>query len=188
MNKINLFLDIDNTITQSTKAFCSLYNDIYKYHKDFKQANWEKVNKWDFTDECPLCENVELMFADKRFFNRLNFIDKNMKETLFNLDKKYNITLVSIGTYGNIALKSIWVAQNIPFIKNSIFIINKGCKMDKSIIKMTEDDILIDDHQDNLFSSSAGTKICFADLGKKEWNEKWDGLFVNNSLDLLKII
>ena len=183
-----LFLDFDNVIVQSTKAFCSVYNEIYRYCDEFKQADWRKVNKWNFTDQCPLVKNVEDIFADKRFFDRLDFVDKNMKNTLIQLNDIFEIIIVSIGTYFNIALKSIWTHNNLSFIKDSIFIINKGCKMDKSIVKMNEDDILVDDHQDNLFTSSAGTKICFADLGRKEWNKKWDGLIVSNSIELLELL
>lgn len=186
--KRKLYLDFDQTICNSIKSFCSVYSDIYKYHKDFKQPNWRKVNKWNFSDEAPLVENVEDIFADKRFFNRLEFIDENMKEVLYELNKIFDITIVSIGTYKNISLKSLWIAKHLDFIQNSIFIVNKGCKMDKSIIKMNKDDIIVDDHQNNLFTSSAGTKICFADCGIKEWNEKWDGLRVQNSLELFNLI
>jgi 5'(3')-deoxyribonucleotidase len=161
---------MDNTIVNSTKAFCSVYNELYKLHPQFELAKWELVNTYSFKDQCPLIDEVEEIFKEDNFFNHLEFIDDNAYEVIQELTGTYQVIIVSIGTYENISLKSLWVQENLPFIKDSIFIINDGVKMDKSLINM-QNGIFIDDLSCNLFSSNATYKICFGKL--KEWNENW---------------
>ena len=48
MKKI-LYLDVDNTICNSTKRFVEIYNQEYN-----QQADWTKCYKWDLSDICPL--------------------------------------------------------------------------------------------------------------------------------------
>lgn len=66
--------------------------------------------------------------------------------------------------------------ERYTFIKNVIMISGdvktEGIKMDKSSVNMCNS-IFIDDHEDNLLSSNAKTKICF---GKEyDWNKNWTG-------------
>lgn len=184
---MKLFVDVDGTLTNSIEAFCYTYNHIYQYHNNFKPANWIKVNKWDFSDQCPLLKNaedVENIFSSKIFFKRLQFMP-NAKEVLYELNKKYEIIIVSIGTPLNVARKSIWLYQHLGFVKDVILITNKGTKMDKSCIDM-KDGILIDDHIHNLISSNAKTKICF---GKEyEWNKDFQGIRAKNWLEVKEML
>lgn len=173
--KQNLFLDFDNTICNSIKAFCNTYNTTYPYNqtKDFKPADWTKCAKWNFSDQCNISsdEEVEHIFSIHNFFEKLEFMSY-AEEVIPKLCEKYNVIICSIGTLENLSHKSLWIKENMPYIRNTILINNDGCKMDKSIINM-DNGIFIDDVSSNLFSSNARYKYCF---GKKyEWNTDWTG-------------
>jgi len=167
--KKKLFLDFDSTIVDSIKSYCNYYNKVYQFDQGFKIAIAENVNQWDLRDECPLVDNPEFIFSNGYFFENLEFMP-NAYEVLERLSLQYELIICSIGTYDNISLKSLWIQRNLPFIKNSILIVNDGCKMDKSVINMS-DSIFLDDHANNLFTSNAEFKILF---GKEyPWNTKW---------------
>lgn len=172
MSKPKLFVDFDNTIVNATKAFCRLYNATYKGSPNFTPAQWELVDRYDFKDQCPLVLDVENIFKLKLLFNIFEFINHNTYEVLEQLAKVYQVIIVSIGTYENISNKSLWIKEYLPFIKDSIFLINNGVKMDKSLIDM-KNAIFIDDVVSNLNSSNAMDKICFGEI--HEWNRDWNG-------------
>ena len=168
MNKVKLFLDFDGTITNSSKAICECYNEIYKDYSEFKPANWWENNTWNYTDICPLMERPNKLFSDKRFFDRLEFINCNTKEIIEEISKYYEIIITSIGTPENISYKSLWLKTNLPVIKEYIFLSNEHCTMDKSVVNMSCS-IFIDDVNSNLESSNAKVKIIFGD--EYPWNE-----------------
>jgi hypothetical protein len=189
--KSKLFCDIDNTIINSTKKFVSIYNQIYKYNSNFIRANWKLVNVWDFKDQCPLVENVEDIFRMKRFFTNLSFINDNTYEVLWELNKKYQIIIVSIGTSGNIALKTAWINEHLPFIKDSIFLVNNGTKMNKDLVNMSgKGNVFLDDVVSNLNSVSDPDnnlrKIAFGDI--YSWNIEWDGERVLNWTEVAELL
>lgn len=179
MSKIKLYLDFDNTLTNSTKSFCKTYNLFYNFIPNFVLANYEKVDAWNFRDQCTLIktdEEVEKIFGMQTFFANLEFMNKNTKEILQELNEKYHIILCSVGSYQNISLKSDWIQRNLSFIKDSIFIVNGGNYKDsfnKSIIDMSNS-IIVDDVEDNLYSSNAKYKINFGDI--HSWNCNWNGV------------
>lgn len=176
--KPKLFVDFDNTLVASIKAFCQTYNYFYQYHKGFQPADWTKVNKWSFSDQCPLLEDSEAIssiFSSKHFFRKLEFMP-NAKEVLYALHKDYDIIIATLGSHLNLARKSMWIYQNLGFVKDVILLYNKKNKMDKSIVNMGKSSIFIDDVASNLESSNAELKICY---GKRyPWNVKWEGLRV----------
>ncbi len=183
--KTKFFLDFDGSIVDSVKSFCYCYNQKYKYKQEFIPADWTKVNKWDFIDQCPLLDSVEEIFDSKQFFNRLEFFP-NAKEVLYELHKKYELIIVSIGRPPNISRKSLWIYENIGFIENVILIRNNGCIMNKECINMqSEGSIFLDDVASNFFSSNAERKFCYGKTA--EWNMDWDGLRVVDWLDVADI-
>jgi len=168
MNK-QIFIDFDNTIVNSTKAYCDLYNFVYKDHPNFKPAKWYEVEEYGFSDQCPLAKNnITNMFADPYFFEKLEFMCGNTKEVLLKLSEKYELHITSIGSYMNIHYKSKWIYENLPFIKNFEFISTEVNKPDKSIINMSNG-IHIDDVDSNLLSTNADFKIIYGDIYK--WNK-----------------
>lgn len=174
-NKTKIFLDFDNTIVNSTEAFCKVYNLFYNFLPNYRYAEWDLVNKWDFSDQCTLIKSnfeIERLFEYATFFSNLNFYNKNTYKVLEKLNNKYKVIIFSIGTLRNIHHKSYWIEKNLPFIENFIFL-NK--EQEKSSINM-KNGIFIDDNANNLRSNNtADIKICF---GKKaNWNNNWDGLW-----------
>jgi len=99
-------------------------------------------------------------------------------EVLQELNEKYKIIIASIGTYSNIFRKSLFIKEKLPFIKNSVLLVNDGVQMTKEIVKMGKGAIFIDDVKSNLDSSDATLKMCFG--GVKAWNEQWEGLRISN--------
>jgi len=184
MSKI--FLDFDNTIVNSTKSFCETYSELYQDHPNFILPKWEEVNCWNFENQCTLLktnEDVEKIFSMELFFIGLEFIDEYTYKILKELNEKYQIIITSIGTYDNITYKSQWVKGNLPFIKDSIFLINNGCKMNKSVVNM-QDSIFIDDVTTNLDSSNAVNKYIF---GKEyPWSQTNDYHRLWNWTDVAK--
>jgi len=165
MSKIKLFVDFDNTLVNSTRSFCTSYNFIYEYHKDFTPANWELVNTWNFSNQCSILKSdsdVLDIFENPLFFDCLELINDNTFEILKELNEKYQIIIASIGTPINLSLKALYLQENLPFIKDYILMYNNGIKMNKEIIKMDyPDSIFIDDHVSNLISSNAVNKYVF---------------------------
>ncbi len=177
MEKRKLFLDFDQTVVASIKSFCCVYNSWYQFEPDFKKADWRKVAKWNFNDECPLLEgdpkNVEEIFGSSNFFYELEFLNENTHEVLGRLCHKYEVVLVSIGTFDNISNKSLWVKEHLPCIKECVFLVNDGCKMTKSVVDMSGG-IFLDDVSSNLYSTNADVKICVGDI--RPWNQDWRGV------------
>lgn len=185
MNKTKLFVDVDGVIIDSIKAYCSSYNELYKDHPEFKPALWYECEEWDFKDVAPLVNNCNEIFSSPLFFKYAEFINNNTKEVIEELCNKYIVTVCTIGTHDNIALKSLWLKDNLPCVKNHIFIVNDGCKMDKSCIDMSNS-IFIDDVVSNLDSSNATYKIIFGDEYK--WNKTDRYLRCFNWTDVHKIL
>ncbi|NFF75958.1 hypothetical protein FCV38_02895 [Clostridium sporogenes] len=184
MSKQKLILDFDGVIVNSIKSYCKTYNNKYKNHPKFKQADYTKLQRWDCQDECPLEKQAEVIFSSKDFFNNLEFMP-NAKEIIEKLSKEYDIIICSIGTPENISHKALWIKENLPCIKDTILISNQGCFMDKSMVNMKQC-IFIDDNANNLNSSNADIKICF---GKEyPYNKNWNGLKVQDWGELYKLI
>ena len=177
MSKRKFFIDMDSTITNSVKSFCTTYNKIYQYYPDFKIADPNKLKQYNLKDICPLVNNPLDIFDHDLFFKYLEFINDNTYEVLEKLNRKYQLIIVTIGTPTNLSKKALFLKEKLPFINDYILLYNDGCKANKSIIDM-ENGIFIDDVSSNLFSSNAETKILY---GKRfEWNMDWDKEICHN--------
>lgn len=183
--KRKFIIDLDSTIANSHQAYCDAYNQMYKDHRDFKEADGNCVERWDLSCQCPLEKNVGNIFGNNLFFDNLKPFP-NAVEELLKLSEEYELIICSIGDFNNISYKSQWIKNNLPFIKTAILLSNEGCKADKSIVNM-KDCLFMDDHASNLYGSNAEIKLCF---GKKfVWNEMWEGNWVTsweNAYDRIK--
>lgn len=169
MNR-KLFIDFDNTIVNSTEAYCDLYNLVYKDHLKFKPAKWYEVEEYGFRDECPLAkDNILKMFSDPYFFKVLKFMCGNTKEVLEKLSEKYEVHITSIGSPMNIHYKSKWIHEKLPFVKCLELICLNENIPNKSIVDMANG-IHIDDVDSNLQSTNADYKIIYGDI--YDWNKE----------------
>lgn len=172
IKKQTIFIDFDNTLVNSTKKICSLYNEDYSYYKDFKVAKWYECSDWNFQNICTLA-NVDVInnyFNQPRFFKNLEYMDYAL-EVIKQLHSEYKLVIISIGNYANLELKRRWIKGNLKEYIDDFIGLNFDEYSDKSAIDMTGN-ILIDDNSSFLETSSASTKICFGDV--YDWNKIWD--------------
>ena len=169
MKKPKLFIDFDNTITNSTKAIVDLYNEDFKYYKKYEYVHWTDIRSWDFLEcNCAKPEYINTYFNQQRFFDRVEFMD-NAEEVLNRLKDKYEIIIVSMGYSPNLRAKEYWIKEHIPYAK---FIgTNFKKHNDKSHIDMS-DGIFIDDNAKYL-NTNAKYQVCFGDI--YDWNRDWEG-------------
>lgn len=174
MDKRKIYCDFDNTIINATKIITDIYNSEFQFHPKFKPAKWYLVDKYDFSDQCPLLKKEMLMnyFDSEKFFDNIEYME-NAYEILLKLSDKFDIFIISLGNERNLELKDNWIKENIPFIKGFIPC-NFNKTDDKSHIDMSDGGILIDDCSKNLFTSSASLNILYGD--SYSWNNDWDGI------------
>lgn len=175
-----IFLDFDGTLVNSVKSIVELYNK-----KTDSNADWTKVRNWDFSDQCPgIGPMIKDFFASDEFYENLEFYDENTIRVLNLLKEEYEVIICTIGCWLNVSKKVVWIKDNAEH-ENVILIGKDDNVMDKSIIDMSGG-IIIDDHEDNLFSSNADIKISFGTRAK--WNENWDGKVCLDWLELEKFL
>jgi len=179
---------MDGTITDSIKAFISVYSMIYSYYPDYTPINPDTINTWDFS-ECKLLHkykdhSVEEIFGMKEFFDRLELFP-NAYEVLKEISKRYELWVVSIGTYDNLHWKAKYIKEKLPFIKNCLLINNGEVKMDKSILSppfAPVDSIFMDDVYSNLLSAGVYKKYCYGKV--YSYNQEWTGNRLYNYIDV----
>ena len=184
---INLFLDLDATIVDSSKAYCAVYNTYYSHLEGFKPADHTKVYQYNFSDECLLAlQDKSKIFGNQDFFDNL-ILFENAYEVLLSLKDKYNITGISKSVqkkFNEVNILPLDIIDEIEvtkFLSLNKYDINSNGINSKSIVDMSGG-IFIDDHQDNLFSSNAEYKYCYGEV--KGWNDKWDGIRLENWLEI----
>lgn len=170
-----LYVDFDGTLVATIDAILELYNEDFKYYKDFHYVNWWTVNTWGFEEcNCAPPGYVDLYFNQPRFFEKLHFMPWAEK-VINELSKYYRIKIVSHGYSPNLSLKEIWIKDrlsNVEFIG-----VNLKEYSDKSHIDMS-DGLFIDDNSNNLITSNAKDKICFGEI--YSWNKNWKGKRMHN--------
>lgn len=176
-----LYLDVDNTICNSTKRFVEIYNQEYN-----QQADWTKCYKWDYSDVCPLLEDAEAIFAREDFYNdKLELTDKHIKVIILLLHlQDYDIHFVTIGTKDNLVYKKQWLVKQFPYIPENNYHLLEKTNMGKEEIHM-QGGILVDDNYINLLTSNSDLKICMHE--PVEWNkdiERSGFIRLKNSLEL----
>ena len=184
-NQIKLFVDFDNTIVNSIKRICELYNDDFRYYPDFRHIEWTEVTTWGFKElSCADTDYISTYFGQPRFFDCLEYMDYAY-EVLDELVEKFDIYIVTMGTEQNLKIKEEWI-NNSEFGGRVKFIgLNFNDYIDKSAIDMSGG-IIIDDEIRYLKSSNADVKICFGDT--YEWNKDWDGIRCHNWMDVLRYL
>ena len=162
---------IEGTISNTIKAIVDLYNQDFKYYKNFKPIEWSDIETWGFKEcNCATSDYINTYFNQERFYDGLEFME-SAKEVLNELKECFNIIIVSMGYSPNLKGKEIWIKKNMPYAD---FIgVNFKDYEDKSHIDMSGG-ILIDDSAKNLETSSADIKICFG--CRYLWNENWQGV------------
>lgn len=181
---MKIMIDFDGCIVNTIAVITKLYNEDFKYYKDFQPVDWREVNTWDFEElRCASKDYINTYFNQPRFFDSLEYMPlaKLVLDVLHNAGHK--IIIVSAGYSPNLKGKEKWIKKNIPYAE---FIgVNLKEHKDKSHVDMSGC-IFIDDSSNNLLTSNALMNICFGEVYK--WNEDWQGFRVSKWLDVYKIL
>lgn len=181
MSNKKIFLDFDETITMSIKAFVDVYKERYKRQIKtglIKFPVWEKVSTWNMQDEMPQLTIHEIndIFDSERLFDNLAFysdgIGFSMYDFIEGLLYEYDVDLMiaSKGNSKNLMHKRAFITEKLPFFPIDNFIPMEGTVMDKSELQGL---MLIDDHESNLYSANVKYKILVNFSGEtKEWNAR----------------
>lgn len=176
-NKIDLFLDFDDTICLTSKQFVKLANKKYK-----KEEDWNNINRWDFKDLYPEITNndIDNIFSSEDFFVDLELCE-NCLDVINSIKNLVNIHIATIGTDKNLKNKMKWIKENLNIDFNFNGILDTGIN-DKSSIDMSGA-IFIDDRTDNLRSSNANIKILYKNYHNYPWQqiEPNDNIYVVDS-------
>lgn len=167
-NKGRIFLDFDSTMANSIKAICHAFSVI-----DGIKYDHSLVNTWNFHNVISYANDrsIESMFNSHLFWDNLELY-KGVKEFI----EKYKdrIIIVSIGSIENQTKKIPWIHKNIGRLDMLPVITNMSVypkTLDKTFIRMNENDIYIEDSAMHLNLSTAGLNILFSDRGFDcEWN------------------
>lgn len=165
----NIYLDVDGVLIHSCQAVCDILNED-------RGTNFtgDQVLSWNFKEICPdlTDEDIELLFADDRFFEYVKWIDGARE---FINRHANDITIVTKGTYRNIFRKIDF------FNDNNINVKVKGLPLDMSKSKIDmSNGLFIDDCTKNLEESNAKYKIQFLEYNdglneQREWIRGFNG-------------
>ena len=182
--KINLFIDFDNTIVDTTGAAVKIYNK--KFNKNINPLDIENYNMEPHIiisekERCNLFCKKDLYSNLKAYSGVFEVLNKLKESNLF------NIYLVTNCNPKSIPYKIKWLKENnFDFLfDGKIYLDISNCKgYDKSLINM-RDGVLIDDHRENHLTSNAKYKLSFQYSKRKQnWGpEPQDGVIVFRKWD-----
>lgn len=163
----HIYLDFDEVASESIDAVLIQLND--RFHTAYKMSD---IHKWDFSDCFPSIHGSDILeiFDSKKFFDDLKW-----KDGAIEFIEKYKdiITIPTKGNKMNLYLKEIYIRS---YFKDIDFIGLDGTNADKSMVRMGEGSLHIDDNESNLYSTNAQYKILFENVPNAEWNMNWDGM------------
>lgn len=172
----HIFLDVDDTIMDSSQAVLNQLNE--KYGTNF---NSSQVTSWDYTNLFPNISHQEIhdIFDSERFFSDVKFYNGAEEFIKNNLDR---ITFVTAGTDINLRLKKNFLKNNFGKIK---FI---GLPtLDKSNVNMYNS-IQIDDNAKSLMNTNSRYKVLFTNHGLTDWNKDFYSTVIINDENFIPIM
>ena len=158
--KKKLYLDFDNTITDSPRAFLKAYNFLYE------NTGKEETLCWNFEDCKVAKDKIPEIFESAMFFTFLKPYP-NAIEMIKELAQITDVSICTIGSFNNIKTKLWWLQCHdldkyvgiTPIVRPP----HQQIIMNKSII---QDGILVDDNPICLSSCWAEHKVLFS------WQDK----------------
>lgn len=163
---MNLYIDFDNTIVNSSEVIVKMLNEKFGENKD-----WKKLRRYDFKDLFPICSywEIEKCFESDKMFEEIELFPE-VYETLNSFKDKFDrMSVVTIGTDINLEKKRRFVKDRFSFDIELIGIKNDG-RSNKGSVDM-RNGVFIDDHIDCLHSSNAKVKILIKTSENSEWSK-----------------
>jgi hypothetical protein len=150
--KINLYIDIDNTILNTAEAFIEKYckeNNIEKDFYDLKDWGFKSIDRNINIHKFLKYIEEEEFFNDVKYYDEfLRFYVKHADDFIFNF--------ITIGTKKNLEMKKHFLLRTLPTLKNVNYI---GFEKEKSKDNIDmSNGIQIDDKYENL-NTNAKIKI-----------------------------
>lgn len=175
MNKVNLFIDADDTILRSNESLRMLYSDT------FKTAMPDELVEWDGGDKLPLAPKgwVEDVFSGDEIWRYMRMFD-GFEESISYLKDTglFNLSICTICSPQNAVRKLDYFDKHGfgKYFDDFIMVTkpNKGFTMGKDFLR---DGLLIDDHIKNL--QTIKMPILFTTGQPKRWNDGWKGSSIN---------
>lgn len=164
---MNLYIDIDDTITLSKKRFVEIYNQLHNTNYDYRD-----VKTWSFDNIKGITpQEVETIFSMDDFYDSSKIcIHTDCIATIDFLSKHYTVKFVTIGNSKNLLNKQFLMAELFPNIE--YIGVNHSSGFTKGDI--VKDGIMIDDNSKLLDSTHAQYKLLFKPDGDNDYNQ---GLF-----------
>lgn len=163
---MNLYIDFDNTIVNSSEVIVKMLNEKFGENKD-----WKKLRRYDFKDLFPSRSywEIEKCFESDKMFEEIELFPE-VYETLNSFKDKFDrMSVVTIGTDINLEKKRRFVKDRFSFDIELIGIKNDG-RSNKGSVDM-RNGVFIDDHIDCLHSSNAKVKILIKTSENSEWSK-----------------
>lgn len=165
IESINLFVDVDDTLTKSSKLAVEKLNKIFN-----KCYSYEQLKEYSFKDLFPECNQdlITEIFADENFYNEVEPIE-NGKETInsYRNNTFYSMHICTIGDQANLINKYNWIINNIH---GKINIHGIFLHQNKGMLDM-KNGIQIDDNTSNLKCTNAAIKILLKNGLEKKYNQ-----------------
>lgn len=180
---MNIYIDFDDTITNSIQALLAISNR--RYGTSYKI---EDVGDWNFKDiypNIPLKEIVSIYDTDE-FYNLLS-IKRDALFVLRRFAKRNKIFIVTKVNKKSMVQKFQWIKEHIQNFGIDVELIGIPLNKSKGIIDMSEG-IMIDDNVKFLNETNAKYKILFKNNRKFDELQEWSGMSVTSWQELEKIL
>ena len=171
--KIKLFIDADDTILESSKAFIDIVNQQDNINPP---KIYEELRDWKYRSLFPYMtsERIFEIYDSEDFFNIVK-LNPDFESFYLKHENDFEWNIVTKGHKSNIEHKQKYFKKHLPKAKvigcrfNSI----EEQNFDKSHIDM-DYGIQIDDRTDCLIGSNANIKILFKNNQEFNWNRTYD--------------
>lgn len=167
--KIRLFIDADDTILESSKAFIDIVN---RQDNINPPKTYEELQDWRYQSLFPYMttKRVAEIYDSEEFFNIVK-VNPDFKSFYLKYENDFEWYIVTKGHKSNIEHKQKYFKKHFPKAKvvGCRFDSIEGQNFDKSHVDM-DYGIQIDDRTDCLIGSNANIKILFKNNRDFYWN------------------
>lgn len=180
---MNIYIDFDDTITNSIQALLAISNK--RYGTNYKI---EDVGDWDFKDiypDVPLKEIVSIYDTDE-FYNLLN-IKLDALFVLRRFAKRNKVFIVTKVNKRSMVQKFQWIKEHIQNFGIDVELIGIPLNKSKGIVDMSEG-IMIDDNVKFLNETNAKYKVLFKNNRKFDRLQEWSGMSATSWQELERIL
>ena len=138
---MNIYLDFDDTITDSVQNLVRIVNKRYD-----KRVRWNDISKWDFSDVYPDIPHKDIVkvFGEQEFFNTL-YIKEYAMLALHKLSKRNDVFIVSKCDDLASKYKYEWIKSNLHDTGIDVEFIAIPLNGSKGLVDMS-DGIFVDDN------------------------------------------